>query len=383
MVKAGLSHKWYWLIILSLLTVPGCWDLEEVDRRAFITNVGIDIDSQNQVRMTIQIPLLKEILPPGARSGSRGKDFQTISAIGSSVYEAFSALESMTERRLVIQQKQLLVIGSKTARAGVNPILDWLLRSPKTPPHCLIMVARSPRTAKEILEFTPQTKTMPGLTSDLTRRLATKSDRTYFIESWLFHQKLLYGSKDVYAGLIDIDEKEGKYIMEGLAVFNGHRLAGELNYEESQTFGLLTNQMKAGRITFDFSDDIAGPKYSLRAVKGKTKIKVLVNEGQPFFLVQTEVEGVLSEIVSTRKRIKLTHRFIQELEKKMETEIESRLSATIKKLQQFNSDPIDFGEQFRVQHHELWKRNDWKKIFPKARFRVLVKVKIIREGTIR
>ncbi|MGE5606071.1 MAG: Ger(x)C family spore germination protein, partial [Bacteroidota bacterium] len=375
--------KRYLLIILSLLTVSGCWDLEEVDRRAFITNIGIDIDSRNQVRMTIQIPLLKEVLPPGARPDSGGKDFQTISASGSSVNEAFSALEARTERRLVIQQKQLLIIGAETARSGVNPVLDWLLRSPKTPPHCLILVARSPRTAKEILEFTPQTKTMPGLTSDLTRRTVAKSDRTYFMESWLFRQKLLYDPKDAYATLIDIDQTQGKNILEGLAVFNGYRMAGELNPEETQAFGLLTNRMKSGKMTFVFSAGIAGPKYSLRDVRGKTKIQVLVRMGQPYFSVHTEVRGELIEVVSARNRNKLTPRLIQRLEKKIATEVETRLSKTIKKLQQFNSDPIDFGEQFRVQHPDLWKRSDWKKVFPQARFRVLAKVKILREGIIR
>lgn len=378
-----MNHKWHLLVILSLLSVSGCWDLEEVDRRAFVTNIGVDIEAQNQVRITIQIPLLKEVLPPGARHGSRGKDFQTISATGSSVNEAFSILETRTERRLVIQQKQLLIIGAETARLGVNPVLDWLLRSPKTPPHCLILVARSPRTAREILEFTPKTKIMPGLTSDITKRIATKRDRTYFMDSWLFRQKLLYGPKDAYATLIDIDQTQGQKIMEGLAVFNGYRMAGELNPEETQAFGLLTNQMKAGRMTFDFSTDIAGPKYSLRVVRGKTEIKVLVREGQPYFLVHTAVRGILSEIVSARHSTKLTPQFLQGLEEKMATEIETRLSTTIKKLQQFNSDPIDFGEQFRVQHHDLWKRSDWKKIFPQARFRVLVKVKIFGEGVTR
>ncbi len=245
------------------------------------------------------------------------------------------------------------------------------------------MVSRSPRTAKEILSFTPKTKTMPGLTSDLTRRTVTKNDRTYFMESWLFRQKLLYGAKDVYATLIDIDQTQGQNILSGLAVFEGQRMAGELNPEETQVFGLLTNQMKTGKMTFDFSTDITGPKYSIRTVRGKTKIKVSIRKGQPYFLVHTEVRGVLNEIVNTRNYTKITAKLIQELEKKMETEIAARLSKTIKKLQRLNSDPIDFGEQFRVQHPDIWKRISWKNVFPKARFKVLVKVILLREGVLR
>lgn len=379
-----MKHKLFWFIIISLLFVSGCWDLEDVDRRAFMTAIGVDAVSANQVSLTVQIPLLEEVLPPGTgQGGNRGKDFQTIAMNGRTVFEAYRKLQMRVERHLVIQQKQLLVVGAEAARLGVNPVLDWLVRSPKTPPHCLILVAKNPRTAREILQFTPATKTMPGITSDISRRTITKSDRTYFMPTWLFRQKLLHESKDVYATLLDLDEAQGQYVLEGLAVFNGHRMAGELNAEETQSFGLLTNQMKAGGMTFDFSSDIAGPKYSIQTVHGKTRIKVFIRHGRPYFLVQTNIRAVLNEIVNFRNQMKIPLGFIRKLETKIQTEVETRLTKTIEKLQQLNSDPIDFGEQFRVQHPKVWKQVVWKKIFPEVPYSVRVKVKILREGIMR
>lgn len=64
-------------------------------------------------------------------------------------------------------------------------------------------------------------------------------------------------------------------------------------------------------------------------------------------------------------------------------EIRSRLEQVIKKLQQLNSDPIDFGEEFRAQHQDLWQRIDWKKVFPTVPFRIDLKVKIQRDGVLR
>ena len=368
------------LILSILLACSGCWDLVEVDRRAFITALGIDIDSRQQVMLTVQTPLPHEMSPPGSRSGTRNKDFYTISASSKTIYEAFRDLQSMTERRLVIQQKKILVIGEAAARFGVEPLLNWLVRSPKNPPRCPVFVARQ-RTAREVLTFTPETKTMLGLTAGVASQTKTKNDRSYNIPGWLFHQKLLYDTKDVYAPLIDIDQAQGQYIKEGLAVFDEDRMVGALTAEETQAFGLLANLMQAGGMTFDMASGIPRLKYSLQNVKGKTKIKVLIRNGEPHFLVNTKLQGSLIELIGAKNR--LTPDFIAAVETQIQRVLASRLRATIKKLQQLNSDPINFEEEFRVQQPEVWRKIKWKTIFPTVGFTVKVKVKVVRNGILR
>ncbi|HEX7715629.1 MAG TPA: hypothetical protein VF531_16550 [Bacillota bacterium] len=73
---------------ISCLTIlAGCWDLEEVDQRTFVTALGIDRGPRGQVILTAQLPLLKEMMPAGSSGGSKGRtNFHTISAESSSVY---------------------------------------------------------------------------------------------------------------------------------------------------------------------------------------------------------------------------------------------------------------------------------------------------------
>ena len=379
MINSGPKIR-FLAILLCLIMLSGCWDLEEIDRRLFITTIGIDGDPAKEITVSIQVPVSQKMLPPGSSSGKdQGKNFITLSAQDRTVRAVFGVLQTKTYRTLVIEQNRAIIIGEDTAKLGVTPIMDWFFASSKTPPEGNIFIAHH-HTAKEILSFVPGPKILPGLGLSQASQAIDKYNRIYFIQDWLFEQKLVHGSKDAYAPLIDFDEQEGVYIKEGLGVFNKERLAGELSPEETQMFGLLTSQMRAGDLTFDLSakDVKQVNAISLRNVCGNTKIKVLIKGNQPFFLLKTNVNGSLIELIGKRREI--TPKFNHELEQALESIIQPRLKAVIQKLQSFNSDPIDFGEQLRIQHQDLWKKIAWKKVFPTVSFKVMVKVKLERDG---
>lgn len=71
------------------------------------------------------------------------------------------------------------------------------------------------------------------------------------------------------------------------------------------------------------------------------------------------------------------------LELALQKILTTKMSEVIKKLQSFNSDIINFGEEFRVQHLEQWNKHPWKQIFSKVKFKVIVKANIERDGALR
>ncbi len=377
-VKKRNNFKFYTLLF-TLLTLSGCWDLEEVDRRAFGTTVGIDINQRRQIILSFQVPIPQKMLPPGAGGNvDQGKNFSITSVTGTSVANAFRQLQTKTFRRLVIQQNKSIIIGEEAARVGVASLMDWLVRSPKAPPQALVFVTNG-RSANEILKFVPDQKVLPGLEFIASGQSAVKYDRTYFIPVWKFEQKLLYESKDTYAPLIDIGPKQGNYRIFGLAVFNGYKMAGELDAKEAQAFGILTGRMSSGGMSFGTPE---GQTITLRNVRGRTKIKVLSNGDQaPLFEVQSKVTAILNEL--TDQKTNLTPKFTRGMEQMINESLKQRLEIVISKLQAYNSDVIDFGEQFRVQHPELWENAIWKNVFPVVPYRITVKVSIQKDGVLR
>jgi Ger(x)C family germination protein len=324
------------------------------------------------------------MLPSSAagRGNVQGKQFSTFSTNGKTVNEALNILQAKTYNELVIEQNKSIIIGETAARHGIKPLLEYFIRNPKAPPQALIFIAHH-HTAGEVLSFAPVQETLPGLQFTGAAQAAAKYDRTYFTSVGQFESRAIHTPTDAFAPLIDLDEKEGMYIEAGLAAFNGFHLAGKLDMEETQMYGLLSGLMKAGNLTLTLPDNEI---LSLRNVNGRAKIKVNTSgQSLPFFIVKVNINGSLSELARARtkehKEIKPADR--RRLELAMQKVLAPEISKVIEKLQSYNSDIINFGEEFRVQHLEQWKKQPWKKIFRKVRFKVIVKAKIERDGTLR
>lgn len=371
------------LIIISLipLMLAGCWDFEEVDRRSFATTIGIDALPQDKVMISVQIPLPQKMLPPGIKGAEEGKVFSTISLAGSTVSDAFNNMQTKAYRDLVIQQNKSIIIGADAARRGVEPLLEFLARNPKAPPQAFIFVTKN-YTARDILTFTPVERTLPGLMFGQSAQAIVKYNRTFFIPIWQFEQKLVHETKDPYAPLISVDQNEGIFIEEGLAVFNKDRLMGELTGEEAQMAGIITGFMKKGTLTVPIPRAHArDSKIAFRNLSSKSRIKVLLKNNQPFFKLKIDLYGQMEELAGWGHR-ETTPADIRNLERNVKRVINPKISAVIRKLQGFNSDILDFGEQLRVQHLQVWNRVDWKKVYSTVDFQVDLRVHIWGNGVL-
>lgn len=365
--------------LICAVVLSGCWDLQEVDRRGFATTIGIDANEQGTTSLTIQMPLPQRMLPTSTPGKSvQGKQFSTTRITARTANEALNILQTKTYLELVLDQNKSIVISRNAAVRGVEPLLEFYIRNPKAPPQSLIFIARR-HTAQEVLSMTPIQETLPGLQFISSGQTVVKSDRAYFISVGQFMTKTFHLSTDAYAPLIDLDQEEGLYVIAGLATFDGFHMAGELNMEETQMFGLLAGLMNAGNMTLNL------PKQGLvtfRNIDGESSVKVkIAKDGSPFFLVKMQFHGTLSELDNEQKEIRPVD--IQHLESAVQKVLAAKTSGVIRKLQSFNSDIIDFGEEYRVQHLAQWEKYPWKKVFPEVRFKVVVHATIERDGILR
>ncbi len=378
--KKEFNFILYTLLLTLLLSLSGCWNLVEIDKRAFITALGIDRNQRGGAGVTIQIPMPMRMLPPSVNGGAQsGKRFTVTSFDDETVNAALNDLQSKTFYELVIEQNKAIVIGEQAARAGLKPLIEYLIRDPKSPPQALIFIAHN-HSAREILSATPIQEVLPGLQFFQSSHLVIKYDRTYFIPVWDFLRRVVHQPTDTFAPLLDYDPGEKRFIAAGLGVFNGYRLAGKLDGRETQYFGLLAGLMRSGNLTLNLPDS---RKISLQSVRGKSRIKAVKNQaGMPAFRINIEVTGGISEIITGQKKYPkdLSPAYVRQVESEIQRVLTRQIIPVVRKLQRYNSDVIDFGEQLRVQRPELWKRLNWKRVFPKVSFKLAVKVKITRDG---
>ena len=71
--------------------------------------------------------------------------------------------------------------------------------------------------------------------------------------------------------------------------------------------------------------------------------------------------------------------FLKEQIKLFKDKIEKLLA----KLQTLNSDPVQFGDKYRIAHPFKWKKIDWHRVYPTAQFTVRVKFTLKENGLFR
>jgi spore germination protein KC len=165
----------------------------------------------------------------------------------------------------------------------------------------------------------------------------------------------------------------------GLAVFNGDRMVGWLNEEESKGFSDLTNKLKRSVL------NIACPTEGYLAVdiiRSETKVKGQVVNGKPKVDVSMRTEANVSDVEC---KIDLAKgETLSLLEKEIEKEIKKHGEASVKKAKQLKTDIFSFGEAIHRAEPAYWSKvkEEWNRHFAELTIDIKVDARIRRLGTI-
>ncbi|THF76538.1 Ger(x)C family spore germination protein [Cohnella fermenti] len=121
------------LLAIALLT--GCWSSIELNNRAFVSVMLID-QTDKGVELTLGFPLTNRLIP-GQTGGSgvsatasSAQPNAYISRVGPSLEDALQKIQGDVPRQIAFGQTHSIIIGSRFAERGVEPILEFVLRNP-------------------------------------------------------------------------------------------------------------------------------------------------------------------------------------------------------------------------------------------------------------
>lgn len=375
MRRLGISAV---LILVCLVGLSGCYDVEEINRRAIILAFGFDPAPAGMVGVSAQIPVIMDLHAPSIGGGTApSKPFHMIAAESDISFGAAPVLQSKTGKDLFAGQLKTVIISTDLAKRGLKPYIDFLERHPEIPPQVIILLTRG--NAEEILNFSLSSKEISGMSVYDFLQSAPKADLTYALREWQLLSAATEGPEDAYLPFIEIDPLEQTYRISGLGVFHRDRLVGELSDIETRMFGLLAGKAQDAYPSV-FVDQKIGT-VSFRGVKAKTRVKAIRRGSRIEFLFKVRADGVLIHLTTAKTH--LTIKDIQVIEAKMEHAVKAEMLRTIHRLQELNSDILGMGELVRATQPRLWSRRDWDKEYPQAKVRVDFKFNIARSGSLR
>lgn len=370
------------LLILSAL-LTGCWDNVDLIDINIVTALGIDKSEDGKIIVTVQVIEPAALQSTSSSQGKGGmaqpKPVFVKSYKGETISDALISMKAVVDKRLFLSTLQVIILGEKLCREGINEALDFLHRDYQVEYLADVLVARG-CSPEDILKIQPEMDAIPAMYIKGTienTKLRAKVKRTMLIE--LF-KDVKNKCRQITIGQIT-KENEKTVKAEGTAVFKDGKLVGWLNQYETRGFLFATDKVESTVVTIP----VASGKMSIQVLNSNGKIDVKFKNSQPYRLsIYVNLEGNIAEY--TGKGVLSSQQDIHMLQKALSEEVKKEIAMAIRKAQkEYSSDIFGFGKIVHKYHPQYWKQimDQWNDIFSQLPVDIVVNLKIRRSGLIK
>lgn len=152
----------FFVCLLCVVTVSGCWDRREVNDLAFVIAMGLDKEPNGMYRLSVQVPLVSNLGgPTGGGGGTSGdKAYYVDSAVGKTIRDANKQIQSRMSRHLYYAHHRMIVIGEDLAKDGIRDPMDVISRFPENRLTAYLVMAKG--KAIDLLNAQPQFERFSG-----------------------------------------------------------------------------------------------------------------------------------------------------------------------------------------------------------------------------
>lgn len=392
----------------ACLLTAGCRGAgRDPDEVAFIVAVGIDAAPGGMLKVSYQIGQASGGGDMSAGAQQQGGRSEVISVVAPTLPEARMLLNSVIAPTVNLSHVKALVISEEMARGGLQDIVGLTGRFREFRGSVFVIVAGGPAE-----EFLRQNKPLFAFTVAKYYELmmATAVESGYFdrsqLHDFILRMKSVSAEATVaYAALTRQIPAEGLTMSEvpgqkggqikageiprqggnapeflGAAVFQGDRMVGVLDNQETRALAVVTGKYMRGFVT------VADPLEPKRAVvvnvglDEKPKIKGRLEGGRAVFVIYAKLEGEIVSIPSGINYEEPAYRTL--LEAQVANVFTGEIRRMLDKTQALNADVVGLG--YRLHRHFRtfpdWRAFDWHNRYNQAEIDVQVEVTLRRTG---
>ncbi|GAA4872411.1 Ger(x)C family spore germination protein [Paenibacillus vulneris] len=372
------------LLALSLLLLPGCWDRTEINDVAFVLSSAVDLEPDGKIRITVMVPLTGQM--GGATGGGGGtggeKSYYLDSESGNTFREAQARLQERMSRRMFFGHRRTLIIGEDVARKGIRDLFDSSPRNSENRMSSYLVATKG--KAYDLLRAHPKFERFP---SEVIRELAKAGNVIDMNMKDVGVALNAPGSDPVMVYMVTkesekSDKKSKEIEVKGYAQFKDDKMIDTIEGEESQGFSWLRNESIKTTVTLTPTPQQKGG-IGLRMYEIKTKIRPSTQGQRLRFSIQTQAKAVLLEdelqmdLSQTRNAEKVERMLNDYMKKAMEKVIQKCIKNGV--------DSVQFGTYVWRSFPDEWKNHyakDWPKPMKDAEFDITINSKLIETGLI-
>nr|WP_198044673.1 Ger(x)C family spore germination protein [Lysinibacillus timonensis] len=385
-----------------LLLLSGCWDRKEIEERATIVGLAIDLAKSTEkpiplthpegvkiptsevgkIKVTAQLAVPGQIPlgPSQGGSGSSSKDkVWVVEAVGNTIDDAIQGLQQQLAHKIFFGQLQVIILSEEIAKKGIDHINDYLKRRPEIRRSAWMAVNED--DAAKAMQVAPKLEQVPAVYLSTMFEEAVKMGKFPENDLGMFWIHTSNKGYDGYLPYITIEEVDNIEIS-GIAYFSGDKLVGKTKPYQIAYFNGLTEQNPGGAAAVIVLSDKESVMF--QSTKRKTDYEVSLQEGKPHFKITVDVWGIIREKNSEKIRLD-DGEIIKQIEEKASKLLQVEMEKLIKETQEKKSDIFGFGEYVRGRLSKYWDEEietteKWKEIYKDLSVEVQAKVQIERVG---
>lgn len=402
------------LVYLSLM-LSGCGGAIDIEDVGFVVALGADIDDDSRIRLWL------EVAQPGAGAESLAKQETVLAfADGETLYDALVKLETRSARNLALGHVRAIVFGERLARAGLQQVLDPLMRDATLRLKAWVLVTSDP--VEDVLSQAVSGQSAGVYIGSLMQREAQRAGvpSSHFVDLVIDTEER--GTEPLLAriGVANQDESAGGqaqqssepagggaseansgsepaetvlselFVLQGAAAFRGDKMVGWLDARQSAAAVLVKSGIQGyefiHNLAADERESVAVNLMSARASMWIPRECLADPERLKGCTVKVDVSGLwgMRELIS--KEQYLTDESTVALSKDVSAGLERDIRDMLSTIQtELRSDVIGIGEVCRQRMaHSNWKRisADWNALFESLNLEVTVDIEARRRGQI-
>jgi spore germination protein KC len=341
-------------VLAFALLLTGCWSRLEVNDLGMVVSLGVDRVEANLLEVTLSIAL------PCAASSGKAQPATTrrpriiVKRRGRTIAEAIRLVELSSPRRIRLDHANVVLLGERFGREGIDHLIDFLMRSPQMRLSGRIVMVEGV-TPGELLEQEPimrttQAEALRELENGRAGIMMKLKD--FFIARAHAHIAPILSVARLRPHATN-ESGAPSFEMElaGAVVFKADRVAFHLDAEEARAVNWLLTSARNAVVT---SPCPGGGPGHVSAEIAETHRKIIPSWDGRRFAFRVELGGHLS-LTDLQCHMAISGpEQVQALQDVLQKQLKTRMTNVIRKTQENRADPFAFGEIIRAKYPELW-----------------------------
>jgi Ger(x)C family germination protein len=378
-------------LALCMLLTSGCWDMVEVEKRAFVGAITVDLinkdeengEKNNTSPFCEEKPKVIKVTfrvnePSKALQGGPGA-FVSLNIEAANMPDAMQELGSRIPRVPFYGQVRLLVFTDKLLKNEkvFKEVLDEFERRAIISQQMKVVAFKG--DPEDMTKVEPKLENLMSLyvTGILENSKVLSNTASITLSDLLSTLRNNEGT-----GVIPVLEaklgEDNNFIINKLALIKDYKLLTVLDTKYVKSYKIITDNLENGRKLIDYKG-ISVPYYIFSS---RRRIWLEEDKGVLKYKVKVEMEGDIEQFEFDK--MLFDSKVIADVEKTLDKYIASELETTTTYFQrEIEHDFLEFKEYTNKYHYKIFKKyeNNWDEAFKNAKIEYEVEAKIRRIGT--